>query len=82
VHSAWLDPQIYLISSLTNTWHDFLKSSRPRDNLAKAKIAGGPPFGVKTSVREEAQLLLPFTIESLKQENIEIELVEKKPNRM
>ena len=30
----------------------------------------------------EAQLLLPFAIESLKQENIEIELVEKKPNRI
>ena len=30
----------------------------------------------------EAQLLLPFAIESLKQENIEVELVEKKKNRI
>jgi transcriptional regulator with XRE-family HTH domain len=30
----------------------------------------------------EAQLLLPFAIESLTQENIEIELVEKKQNRI
>jgi len=30
----------------------------------------------------EAQLLLPFAIESLKQENIEVELVNKKPNRI
>jgi len=30
----------------------------------------------------EAQLLLPFAIESLDQKNIEIELIEKKPNRI
>ncbi|MGA2336826.1 MAG: hypothetical protein ABSG08_15780 [Terriglobales bacterium] len=30
----------------------------------------------------EAQLLLPFAIESLKQENIDIALVDKKPNRI
>ena len=30
----------------------------------------------------EAQLLLPFAIESLKKENVEIELVDKKPNRI
>ena len=30
----------------------------------------------------EAQLLLPFAIESLKQENIDISLVDKKPNRI
>jgi transcriptional regulator with XRE-family HTH domain len=30
----------------------------------------------------EAQLLLPLAIESLKQDNIEIELVDKKPNRI
>jgi transcriptional regulator with XRE-family HTH domain len=30
----------------------------------------------------EAQMLLPFAIESLKQENIEVEIVEKKRNRI
>ena len=30
----------------------------------------------------EAQMLLPFAIESLKQDNIEVELVDKKPNRI
>ncbi|SRR6266545_55979 len=30
----------------------------------------------------EAQMLLPLAIESLEQDNVEIELVEKKPNRI
>lgn len=38
--------------------------------------------GKKNRTSPEAQMLLPFAIESLKAENLEIELLEKKPNRI
>ena len=38
--------------------------------------------GKKNRASAEAQMLLPFAIESLKPENLEIEFTEKKPNRI
>jgi len=38
--------------------------------------------GKKSRTSAEAQMLLPFAIESLKAENLEVQLVEKKPNRI
>ncbi len=38
--------------------------------------------GKKNRASAEGQMLLPFAIESLKPENLEIEFTEKKPNRI
>jgi len=38
--------------------------------------------GKRNRSSAEAQMLLPFAIESLKAENLEVTLVEKKPNRI